>query len=416
VDTSRGEEFARFRSQEARALKDVLRGSGNCRAFQSGRKFDFMEGSHPYFDQDWVLLTVEHTASEGGYRSGGKGAGYFNRFQCIPADTKFRPARTTPRPQILSSQTAIVTGPSGEEIYTDEEGRVKVSFHWDRYSSKDENSSCWLRVAQLWAGPGWGGLFLPRIGQEVIVNFLEGDPDRPIVTGCVYNGENPPKLKLPDEKTQSAITSESSLGGGGFNEIRFEDKAGEELLYFHAQKDREVEIQNDNRETVHHDESTTIDNEQTLEVGANRTVSVGGDHEERVEGNQALTISSDREMTVSGSLTDTIDGDRSASVGGDDSTSIIGKLTLDVTGDAKASVTGKTDVSVTGDTSLSGVGKVEISSVKEIKLSAGPASITIKSTGDVEITGLNVKVNGSLTTEVKAGTKLTLKGLTTGIN
>lgn len=416
VDTGRGEAYARIRAEEDRALRDILRGSGNCRAFQTGRQFRFYAGNHPYFDRDWVLLSVEHTGNIGGYRSGLAEAEYSNRFQCIPADAKFRPARATPRPRIQSSQTAIVTGPSGEEIYTDEDGRVKVHFHWDRYNSPDENSSCWLRVAQLWAGAQWGGLFLPRIGQEVIVNFLEGDPDRPIVTGCVYNGMNLPGLDLPAKKTQSHIKSDSSKGGGGFNEIRFEDKAGEELLYFHAQKDREVEVQNDNRETVHNDETITVDANQTLEVGADRKVTVAADHQEDVGGKQALSIGGDREMSVGANLDDTIGGNRTVSVGGDESTSITGKMALDVGSDSTVSITGKGDVSVIGDASLSGIGAVEISAVKELKLSCGAASITLKSTGDVEVKGLNVKVDGAMKTDVTAGLKLTLKGVTSGIN
>ena len=144
----------------------------------------------------------------------------------------------TPRPTIPGAQTAIVVGPAGEEIHTDEHGRIKVQFHWDREGKSDDKSSCWIRVSQAWAGPGWGALFLPRIGQEVVVDFLEGDPDRPLVTGCVYNGQNlPPYRRCPGEKTKSTMRSSSSPGGGGFNELRFEDAAGEEEIYLHAQKD-----------------------------------------------------------------------------------------------------------------------------------------------------------------------------------
>src|SRR6185503_18001623 len=160
----------------------------------------------------------------------GANGGYENSMHCVPVDVPYRPARKTPRPIALGPTTAIVTGPSGEEIHTDEHGRIKVQFHWDRLGKKDEKSSCWIRVSQIWAGGAWGAVFLPRIGHEVVVDFLEGDPDRPLVVGSVYHGTNVPPYALPAEKTKSTIKSNSSSGGGGFNEIRFEDKKGSEEI------------------------------------------------------------------------------------------------------------------------------------------------------------------------------------------
>src|SRR5262249_46609799 len=162
---------------------------------------------------------------------------YENRFSCIPLAVPYRPPQRTPRPFVRGTQTAVVTGPAGEEIFTDKYSRIKVQFHWDRDGKNDENSSCWVRVASTWAGKQWGAIHIPRIGQEVVVDFLEGDPDQPIVVGSVYNAQQMPPFALPANKTQSGIQTRSSLGGGGanFNQIRFEDKAGSEQLHIHAE-------------------------------------------------------------------------------------------------------------------------------------------------------------------------------------
>ena len=175
-----------------------------------------------------MLTSVTHTAEEHGYESAGGGGApsYSNSFTCIPAAVPFRPPRMTPRPVVQGSQTAEVVGPKGEEIYTDKYGRVKVQFHWDREGKKDENSSCWIRVSQPWAGKGWGSVSIPRIGQEVIVDFLEGDPDQPIITGRVYNGELMPPYTLPAGGVVSGMKSNSTKGGGGYNEISLDDTKG----------------------------------------------------------------------------------------------------------------------------------------------------------------------------------------------
>ncbi|MBW2740154.1 MAG: type VI secretion system tip protein VgrG [Deltaproteobacteria bacterium] len=232
---AQGERLTTIRMEEEETKITTITGSSDCRAFTSGYRFDLLE----YFREDmnnkpYVLVSVNHGATEPLGGSGQEsGQSYANSFTCIPFDVPCRPPRLTPKPVVEGAQTAIVVGPAGEEIYTDEHGRVKVQFHWDREGKKDENSSCWIRVSQVWAGAGWGAMHIPRIGQEVIVDFLEGDPDRPIITGRVYHGTNTPPYSLPDEKTKSTIKSDSSLGGGGSNEIRFEDKKGEEEIYLH---------------------------------------------------------------------------------------------------------------------------------------------------------------------------------------
>ncbi len=197
----------------------------------------------------------------------------------VPAD-----ARLTPKPFVQGPQTAVVVGPAGEEIYTDKYGRVKVQFHWDRDGKKDENSSCWIRVSQPWAGKSWGTIATPRIGQEVIVDFLEGDPDQPIITGRVYNAEQMPPYELPANKTQSGIKTRSSQGGAAanFNEIRFEDKKGAEQLFIHAEKNQDIEVENDETHWVGHDRKKTIDHDETTHVKHDRT--------ETVDNNETITI------------------------------------------------------------------------------------------------------------------------------
>jgi len=199
---------------------------------------------------------------------------YSNAFECIPADRRYCPPRTLKRPRVLGPQTAIVTGPSGEEIHTDAHGRIKVHFPWDRLNPADDCASCWLRVAQSWAGRGFGTWFLPRVGMEVVVEFLEGNPDRPLVTGCVYNPDTALPYPLPDEKTKSTIKTQSSPGGEGFNELRFEDAKDAEEIWIHAQKDLNVKVLNN--------ESTSVDIDQSLQVGGNQTIVV--------KGNQTITF------------------------------------------------------------------------------------------------------------------------------
>jgi type VI secretion system secreted protein VgrG len=197
-------------------------------------------------------------------------------------------------------QTAIVVGPSGEEIYTDEYGRVKVQFHWDRRGSSDENSSCWMRVSQLWAGTNWGAMFIPRIGQEVIVDFLEGDPDRPLVTGRVYHGTNMPPYSLPDEKTKSTIKSYSSPDGGGFNEIRFDDLKGEEQVFIHAEKNQDIRTEKDRMEWVGQDSHLIVVRNQLEKVEGDKHLTVNGDQNEKVDGTVSLEAGTDIQEKAGG--------------------------------------------------------------------------------------------------------------------
>ncbi|RVC41610.1 type VI secretion system tip protein VgrG, partial [Mesorhizobium sp. M4B.F.Ca.ET.088.02.2.1] len=223
-----------------------------------------------------------------------------------PTKLPYRPPRITPRPIMRGPQTATVVGPSGEEIFTDKYARVKVQFHWDRLGKKDENSSCFVRVSQTWAGSGWGFIQIPRIGQEVIIDFIEGDPDLPIITGRVYNASQMPPYGLPGNATQSGWKSNSSKGGGGYNELMFEDKAGSELVNFQAQKDHNLLIKHDRTKLVQHDQSDRIDHDAKHsvghnldeDVGNNKTVKIGVDQTTDIGNNDTETVGANRSLTV----------------------------------------------------------------------------------------------------------------------
>ena len=218
---------------------------------------------------------------------------YENSFSCAPRKLTYRPLKRRWKPQVAGVQTAVVTGPPGEEIYTDKHGRVKVQFPWDRQGKLDEQSSCWVRVNQLWTGQAWGYQWIPRVGNEVIVDFVEGDPDRPIIVGMTYNTRNPPPYPLPDEKTRSSIKSNSTPGGGGFNEIRFEDKKGEEEIYVHAERDLNMDVGRSTTGKVGKDRTITVDGKQTITVkGGDATLNVtGGNRVVDVNGNYSATAS-----------------------------------------------------------------------------------------------------------------------------
>ena len=300
---SEGETVTKTRMEEEEAVHHFVVGSGNCRSFASGYKFHLDE--HPRTDQngDYLLTEVTHSASVGdSYSGSGNGSGetYTNHFTCIPADVPFRPQRLTPKPVVQGVQTAVVVGPSGEEIYPDKYGRVKVQFFWDRLGKKNENSSCWVRVSQPWAGKNWGAINIPRIGQEVIVDFLEGDPDRPIVTGRVYNDDQMPPYALPDNMTRTTFMSRSTKGGGSanYNELRFEDKKGSEQIFLNAEKDMDHRVENDSREYIGNDRSLIVKNDQKEKVEGEQHIQIVKDRNEKVGGDASLDITGNQSDKV----------------------------------------------------------------------------------------------------------------------
>jgi type VI secretion system secreted protein VgrG len=324
-----GDGLVRTRLQELETPCMVAYGSSDCRAFVSGYRFDLKEHYRDDMNQAWVLTSLRHSASQPGdfqSSSASKAEFYYrNSFECIPLSTPFRPARVTPHPVVQGSQTAVVVGPAGEEIFTDKYGRVKVQFHWDREGKNDEKSSCWIRVAQAWAGKKWGAMFIPRIGQEVIVDFLEGDPDQPIITGRVYNAEQIPPYQLPDEKTKSTIKSLSSKGGDGFNEIRFEDQKGSEQVFVHAEKDMDVRVKNDRREWIGEDRSLIlkrdryeqVDFDVHVETKRDHLEKIGRDRSMKVAGKQAVEIMGSKSLKVGDAVTEEFGANHSEKTTGD---------------------------------------------------------------------------------------------------
>ncbi len=278
----------------------VISGASDCSAMTAGYRFELFNHPNSANDGQYVITSVTHESEQNpSYVSDDNvEESYTNSFTCIAHGSgapPFRPLRKTPKPSVQGSQTAFVVGPGGEEIFTDKYGRVKVQFNWDRDGQVNEASSCWVRVAQAWAGNKWGTMFIPRIGMEVIVHFLEGDPDQPIITGCVYNPQTMPPYTLPDEKTKSTIKSNSSKGGGGFNEFRFEDKKGSEQIFIHAEKNQDIRVKNDVMETILHDRHLIVENDQYEKVKKDKHLKVMGDHNEKVDGSISINAGVDFE-------------------------------------------------------------------------------------------------------------------------
>ncbi len=325
VQIARGDVLAKVRTEEAQAISQLVRASGTTIGPWAGAKFAVVGNPRIEEDDEYMVLSAAYDMEDSQYRSGsGSGDGFSVEYELRPTSVVFRPERQTCKPIMRGPQTAVVVGPSGEEIFTDEYSRVKVQFHWDRLGGNDEKSSCFIRVSSPWAGSGWGFIQIPRIGQEVIVDFLEGDPDQPIITGRVYNAAQMPPYGLPGSATQSGWKSNSSPGGGGWNEMRFEDKKGSEEVYFQAEKDHNELVKNDESrnighdflenvgndatQNVGHDRTETVSNDKSVAVGMNRTVSIGV--------NDTETVGADRSLTVHGSETIQVDGNSSETIGG----------------------------------------------------------------------------------------------------
>ncbi|OJT17383.1 hypothetical protein BO221_45530 [Archangium sp. Cb G35] len=295
--SAKGTTMAKLRLEAWQASRVQTQGESDCERLCPGRLFSLREHSREDYNGRYLLTHVSHSGSQPQVMDEEAPLAdfhYTNTFTSIPEKTPYRPPRVTPRPYVQGGQTAVVVGPSGEEIHVDEWGRVKVQFHWDRQGKLDEDSSCWVRVSQPWGGELWGRMFIPRIGQEVIVDFIEGDPDRPIITGRVYNGANLVPYELPAEKTKSTIKSNSSLNGDGYNEVRFEDEKSKEQYFLHAERNMDVHVKNDSLETILHDRHQTI--------GGQGKNGKAGDQNELVFRDKSLTVHRHSQEHVGGNL------------------------------------------------------------------------------------------------------------------
>lgn len=355
-DRKSGQRLAEIRLQEQQAGRSTALMSTNVRAFWPGGTFKLIEHPNGNLNKEYLVTQISHRALQtqsAEAEAGGEGSRYEAEIRVIPAEVTYRSPRVTPRPTVLGSQTAIVTGPKSEEVYTDAYGRVKVRFHWDQESDFDENASCWIRVSQGWAGGQYGMMFLPRVGQEVIVDFLEGDPDKPIITGRVYNNDHMPPYKLPDHKTISAIRTCSSPGGKGGNEIRFEDKKGGEQLLLFAQ------------------------NSLHLRAGGNRYESVCGEAHRIIAGDSYDFVKKTKNEIVNLDVWETTKGDRYRLVKG--------KVREEVLGDQITTVNGEFNIS-------NDKGGIFIDSNTSITLSVKGNFIKIDPSG-VTIVGQMVNIN-----------------------
>ncbi|MCS7466697.1 type VI secretion system tip protein VgrG [Stieleria sp. ICT_E10.1] len=387
-----GETRLRIEAEETR--HDIVSATSVCKTFQAGGRFTVDQHRDSEEQGAEVVITaIQHSASEPmAYETGGDGGlAYRNSITCLPSSRVFRTPRSTAKPIISGVQTAIVTGPPGEEIYPDEFGRVKCQFHWDRYGQKDDKSSCWIRVSQVHAGSGFGGISIPRIDEEVVVSFLEGDPDRPLVTGRVYHAQNMPPFGLPDSKNISGLKSNSTKGGGGYNEYVMDDTKGNELIREHAQFDKDSTIENDLREHVLNnrtrdvsvDEAVSIGSNQEINVGADRTVNVGANQTVTIGSNSSLSVGSNRDTTVGGNQTLNVSGSQEDNTGTSRSTSVGTSDTLNV--GTALEINAGTLIKLTVGGSVVEIGP------SGIKIS-GPM-VDVTGAGPVTITGAVVKVN-----------------------
>jgi type VI secretion system secreted protein VgrG len=357
------------RIQAEEVPMDTIQASSDCSSFYAGGKFTLKKHAVKEEQGDYVITSIHHRASDDSYLAGHEGSSeYANDFTCIPEKVYYRPALIHRKPWMQGPQSATVVGPAGEEIYIDELGRIKVQFHWDREGKRNENSSCFLRVMQPWAGNGWGTSFIPRIGMEVVVNFFDGDPDRPIVTGSLYNGDN----SIPfSSKTQSGIRTRSTKKGtaSNCNEFRFDDLKGAEQIFVHAELNMDTEVEND--------ETHSVDNDRTKTIGHDENSSIGNDRNKSVGNNQSESIGKDKTIDVGANHTESIGKNMSITVG-DNLNEQVGK-------------------------------KILINAGDQITLQTGAASIVMKKNGDISIKGKNIVVNGSSNVNVKAASNITLK-------
>ena len=293
-----GENYVERRLQELQAQHERVHASGDARGMCAGFLFELERYPRKEENKEYLITAVSHHVRIDVLETeGSTGSGEFYHFdlEAIASSEQYRPERSTPQPVVQGAHSAVVVGPQNEEIYCDEFGRVKVQFHWDRYGKNDENSSCWMRVSNLWAGQGWGGIHIPRIGQEVLVGFLEGDPDQPFVMGRLYNAVNMPPYELPANKTQSGIKSRSSPGGSSnnFNELRFEDKKGKEEVYFQAEKNLNSLVKNSETRRVWNKRTSTIGTDRSSVGKVIEDTTVNADRQTTIRGNDYLDAATD---------------------------------------------------------------------------------------------------------------------------
>ena len=470
VQSNDGEHYARTRIEAIHSQFERVQLRGRARGLGSGHLFKLTGYDREDQNREYLVVVARYQIHQELYEGGQLDLAeqFTSELDCMDASQAFRPLPLTPMPIVRGPQTAVVVGPGGEEIWTDQYGRVKVHFYWDRHDQSNANSSCWMRVSQAWAGKNWGAVQIPRIGQEVIVSFLEGNPDRPIITGRVYNAEQTVPYKLPANATQSGVKSRSSKDGSpaNFNEIRMEDKKGAEQLFIHAEKNQDIEVENDethwvghdrtktidNDETVHvkHNRTETVDNNETITIGVDRTESVGNNENisigvnrtENVGSNETISIGSNRTISVGASESATVALQRThavginetivvgaaqevaigayqtvnvgayqnVNVGFNQSTNVGSNLSTTVKANESRKVGGGRTTDIDKDDALT-VGKnLVIDAGDSVTIKTGSASIVMKKDGSISIRGKDITIDGSGAINVKASKNVVIKG------
>ncbi|HRD48340.1 MAG: type VI secretion system tip protein VgrG [Candidatus Competibacter sp.] len=376
TEASDGNAYSAVRLQELLAQHEILRGQGIARGLAVGYLFSLTHYGREDQNRKYLIVSAVHDLQSDTYESvAGIDAAkpYVGRITAIDAQQQYRAPRINPKPVVQGPQTAIVVGASGDEIHTDQYGRVKCQFHWDRYGEANQNSSCWIRVAQSWAGKKWGTLYLPRVGHEVIVDFLEGDPHRPIITGRVYNDINKPPYTLPDNKTMSTLKSLSSTGGDGFNEFRFEDKKGSEQIFLHAERNQDIRVKNNALEWIGNERHLIVKKKQF----------------EQVEGEKHLIVKSGD--GGSGDQFEKVEGDKHQKVVGDHNQKIEGVLSIDVVGDIQEKTGGNYAMDASSAIHIKAGQTVVIEAGSQLTIKVGGNFVTIGSAG-VSIKGTTVAI------------------------
>ncbi|HTV19230.1 MAG TPA: type VI secretion system tip protein TssI/VgrG, partial [Polyangiaceae bacterium] len=443
LDMAGADKEVRVRIEALHVEREVVEGSGDAAGLAAGAVFSLTNFPRRDQNKQYLIVRAHYRIEVNSDESGGTPVPAFRcEFSAIDSQRRFRAARVTRKPVVEGLQTAIVVGPAGEELFSDEYGRVKVKFHWDREGNADENSSCWVRVSQAWAGTSFGAIHIPRIGQEVLVDFIDGDPDRPIITGRVYNFDNQPPYPLPQNQTQSGFKSNSTKGASldNYNELRFEDKLGSEHVYMQAEKDLGVLVKNEEQRTVRANRTSSIGIDDTLSVGQNRTATVGSHDREDVTATQtvmvglaqaifvgaARTVTSGTETITTGVRVKNVAGSDTASIGGDSSITVTGNQSVAIGGNQTLTTNGHRKQAVDKDEMLSVVGvrqqtvnksdhlqvgeRLVLSAGQEIVLEVGEATFTMKKNGDVFIQGKNIQVDGSGKVNIKGASDVIVKG------
>ena len=387
IATGTGNGFARARMEALHGQGERIEGAASARGVTTGALFTLAD--HPRDDENRVFLVTSAETSITGvdYRSDGREGGrneglkFECSFEAIGKEHSYRPPASARKPIVQGPQTAMVVGKAGEEIWTDKYGRIKVQFHWDRLGHSDETSSCWVRVQQGWAGKGWGMMFVPRIGMEVVVSFLEGDPDRPLVTGCVYNSDSMPPYALPADQTKSTVKSNTSKGGNGFNEIRFEDKKDSEEIFVQAEKDFNRVVKNNDTLKVGFEKKDKGD--QTIGIANDQSLDVGNDRKVHVKNDQTVAIDNNLSTTVKNDETRKVDNNQSVKVGN--------KIVIEANTSIELKVGGSS-----------------------VKIEA--AKITIKAPEIAVQSDANTEIKAGAMMQVKSGAVMTIEGALVKIN